>query len=76
MDNKEFAEWLNEHTTFLWKIYFVDGEGSLEVEDICVVADTLDEAKEKGQIWATGTRTEDNTPIITKIELLEWVCIQ
>ena len=60
MDNKEFAEWLNEHTTFLWKIYFVDGEGSLE----------------KGQIWATGTRTEDNTPIITKIELLEWVCIQ
>ena len=74
---QDWEAWTSEHCTCLWKAYFADSEGSLELKGIHVVAANLDEAKELAQIWVEATlQTDDEPIIITKVEMLEWVCIR
>ena len=73
----DFEKWTDEHCTSLWKVYFAAAEGSLHIEDVHVVADSLDEARELAKIWLEATQQAEDEPItITKIEILEWVCIR
>jgi len=73
---KEWKEWANEHCTHLWKVFYVDSEGSTDVLDIHVAANSLEDAKELAKTWITETRLgEEDKTQITKMEQLEWVCL-
>lgn len=72
-----FEEWTNEHCASLWKVSFAPAEGSLQSEDVHVVAESLEEARELARIWLEATQQAEDEPIvITKVEMLEWVCIR